>query len=115
MSYDSTPHKRVMLRGDLDIDVRIHQDRGDGTALCAIGTQYPSSDDYEAHEPGRVDCLLCGQSNTPEGRKSARRRIRRDPRIAESLDQRIARMKAKKEEIATVAELVAMRGRAHPA
>lgn len=100
MSYDSTPHKRVMLRGDLDIDVRTHQDRGDGTALCAIGTQYPSPDDYEVHRPGRVDCLLCGQSNTPEGRKSARRRIRRDPRIAESLDERIARMKAKEEETA---------------
>jgi len=41
MRYDSTPHKRVMLRGDLDIDVRIHQDRGDRTALCAIGTQLP--------------------------------------------------------------------------
>ena len=39
-----------------------------------------------------VDCLLCGLSNTPEGRASARRRVKRDPRIAESLDARAARM-----------------------
>jgi hypothetical protein len=97
MSYDSTPHKRVMLQGDPGIDVRTHQDRGDGTALCAIGTLYPSLDSYEVHPPGRVDCLLCGQSNTPEGRASARRRIKRDPRIAESLDDRIARMRRERE------------------
>ena len=87
------------LKGGIATDVVQHQNRGDGTALCAVGTQYPNSEEWRNIGPGEVTCELCGASNTPEGRASAKRTKRvPDPRMAESLDERIARMKAKKEE-----------------
>ena len=99
MSYQH--HDRVELyglKGGIATDVVQHQNRGDGTALCAVGTQYPNSEEWRNIGPGEVTCELCGASNTPEGRASARRAKRvPDARIAESLDERIARMKAKEE------------------
>jgi hypothetical protein len=77
-------------------DVRIHQNRGGGTALCAVGTQYPDPTDWHPKGPGEVECQLCAKSDTPEGRAGARaqKRLPADPRITVSLDERIARRRA---------------------
>lgn len=100
MSYQhATCVELYGMQGGPATHVQTHQDRGDGTALCAVGTQYPNPDDWRAVGRGEVNCLLCGQSNTPEGRAGARvqKGIPVDPGIAMSLDERIARRKAKQE------------------
>lgn len=63
---------------------------------CArVGTQYPDPTDWHKVGCGQVDCLLCGESNAPEGRAGARaKKSIPDPRIAMSLDERIIRRRA---------------------
>jgi len=82
-------------------NIRAREDRGDGTGLCAVGTQYPNSADWLAVGPGEVDCLLCAQSTGDDRGTSAPRRpraVKPDPRIAMSLDERIAQRKATRQE-----------------
>ena len=80
-------------------EVRAHEDRGDGTAQCAVGTQYPDPTDWDTFGPEAVDCLLCAQVRTASDERIVRRgrgRAVLDPGIAMSLDERIARIRARR-------------------
>lgn len=97
MSY--TTDKRVELLAIVGVEVRVHQDRGDGTALCAIGTQYPNAGDYTKHGRGEVNSRPVRPVEHAGG-ACQREESKACPRPAdrESLDERAARMKAKKDE-----------------
>lgn len=99
MSYHHPKRCRLILAVTHLHEVKVHQDRGDGTALCAVGTQHPDSSGWEQLGPGDVDCELCA-ARLEEIRASGKpkRVARRDPLIAESLDERIARMRRARDE-----------------
>jgi hypothetical protein len=105
--------KRVVIgrRGQTEADVvgvAIHEDGGDGAAKCAVGTQMGKTkpfmrdprtgqlDEWVPLGPGEVTCELCGSAGDPVRGGSPKRRVAPRDSTAETLDERIARMRAKR-------------------
>ena len=51
MSYQTADRVELGPNAAGVTDVRIHHNRGDGTALCAVGTQYPDPTDWHPKGP----------------------------------------------------------------